>query len=112
MNAVWLSDELLVSPGAVAGLVLRCEWAEDAQQIAYQFFDVEVVLLSGARLSTRRSGDGWMEEKEQAEAEVARLSELLWPTPWSLEPNVQCGYTENGLRCIKDDGHPFLHEFG
>ena len=81
MTAVWLSDELMVTPGAVAGLRMRCEWFEDARQTAHQYWEVEVVWAGGSAMTTRRFDDDWYVDRELAEAEMERLSALLWPPP-------------------------------
>lgn len=128
MNAVWLSDELLVTPSAVAGLVCGVDDDLYLGWWTHAVF-VDVVLLGGARLrawvseTERLQGvsfpdvdgatlPGRARAKAAAEAEVARLSELLWPAPRVLVPAVQCAEVhESRGRCIRDAGHRSDHEF-
>jgi hypothetical protein len=74
VNAVWLNDELMVTPGVVVGLELLWDapyWVIHAVTVTGE---VRTVWSSDSRFTYR------YEQRAEAEAEMARLSELLWPT--------------------------------
>jgi len=128
MNAVWLNDELMVSPGAVAGVITQSE--DDSWGKVYGLSRwVSVVLLGGDRVQVwiinadipiGSGGEALRfalakvraEQKALAEAEMERLSALLWPPEAEKSESVRCGSVPigAGYRCELNSGHGGLHE--
>lgn len=131
MRPVWVNEELMVSPSAVAGLISTAETDSYGPSVGVYRW-VSVVLLDGHQQQVWTVsaevpiGDAGFVLKEAVDvekarqrvlagAEVERLSALLWPEPsgdsWKTTvPPCRVPFpSDTNVRCVLDAGHSGAH---
>jgi hypothetical protein len=126
MNAVWLNDHLLVAREAVVGLEM--EQRGRTADVPWTATAYVFALLNGGHRKLVWTADERYEQGSgedavavnivKAEAEVARLSELLWPSEahparCSMMESSTTAAMENRrpLQCLNLEGHDGKHRW-